>query len=179
MPTLSFIKPRAPRWISIVPNRSPFPTARDDNTSFLHPYASPDVIDIIDNTTSPGSIADNTPPARPPPRPSPQLKIELDLPSEPFDSDWFQARFTSTPPPPHQSYNGQAAGSRIAAGEGRTLVPAKRSEPPQSVPAEVPTDDDDDDFDLSTSEDDVLGRLRAMDVSVEDVDKGFLLLTVS
>lgn len=170
MPSLSFIKPKAPKWKSRVSNRTPFSTGRFDNISSPHPYAAPDIIDIHDTSASFGSVVEEPAapapaPARPSLQASPHIKIDLDLSSEPFDSDWFQTRFTSnSSPSPRQQQNGHREESRVGIQESRALGVMERWEP-QGVPTEVPTDEDDD-IDLSTSEDDVLDHLKAMDVSV-------------
>jgi hypothetical protein len=165
MPTLSFIhKPKAPRWKSIVSSRNPFPLSRVDNTPREppHPYASPDIIQIHNSSVSFDSVDEGTAQPKPEVHTSPNIRIELDIPSETFDPDWFQTIAS----PLNLLSNGQAEGSRIAANNLRPHGLTPRREP-QSVPIEVHTDDEDDDVDLSTSEDDVLDHLKAMDVSVE------------
>ncbi|KAF9450802.1 hypothetical protein P691DRAFT_433425 [Macrolepiota fuliginosa MF-IS2] len=166
MPSLSFIKPKAHKWKAMVSNRTPFPVGRFDSISSPHPYASPDIIDVQDNSISSESIAELPAPPGPSIPQSPNLKIDVDLSYEPFDSDWFQTRFTSVSSPSlGQQHNGnRGEATRAVIQEGRSMGLAERWEP-QGVPTEVPTDDDDD-IDLSTSEDDVLNHLQTMDVSV-------------
>ncbi|KXN89781.1 hypothetical protein AN958_05321 [Leucoagaricus sp. SymC.cos] len=170
---ISFIRPKAPKWIPIVHNRTPFSSGRVENPAGSpHPYASPDIIDIHDTTATPtsfDSVAEPTLQTKSSVSTvTPNLKIELDLSSDPFDEDWFQTRFTLPSSPRHLSACPQRAeGSRVAASEARGVSPARRWETPRSVPAEVQTDNDDDDIDLSTSEDDVLDHLKAMDVSID------------
>lgn len=168
MPSLSFIKPKAPKWKAIVSHRTPFPAGRFDNPNSPHPYASPDIIDIHDNTASSDSVPAPEPPPKPtiPRQPSPHIQIDIDLSSEPFDSDWFQTQFTASPSPLQQQQIVQGVdGNQVAVGGSPALGVTERWEP-RGVPNEGPTDDDDDDIDISTSEDDVLDHLRAMDVSV-------------
>lgn len=184
MPSLSFIRPKAPKWKSIVSNRTPFPSSRFDNlnTSSPHPYASPDILDINDRTSSLGPTP--TPPSKSPsprhPTPSPPspppaasstslapptrpVQIDIDLSSEPFDSDWFQTRFIDCPTSPREKGKG-TVNNRIPGGRNSTVGFADIQRAAiNKAPAAV---DEEDDIDITTSEDDVLDDLKAMDVGV-------------
>ncbi|EKM78473.1 hypothetical protein AGABI1DRAFT_92761 [Agaricus bisporus var. burnettii JB137-S8] len=183
MPSLSFVRPKAPKWKSIVSNRTPFPSSRFDNlnTSSPHPYASPDILDINDKTSSLGPT--RTPPSKSPsprhPTPSPPspppaasstslapptrpVQIDIDLSSEPFDSDWFQTRFIDCPTSPREKGKG-TVNNRIPGGRNSTVGFADIQRAAiNKAPAAV---DEEDDIDITTSEDDVLDDLKAMDAS--------------
>lgn len=172
MPALpSFIRPKPAKWKSIVSNRTPFPT-RFDNISSPHPYAAPEILDIHDNTGSFGVVtAPPPPPVKPSIQDSPQITLDLNvnLSSGDFDSDWIENQFATTTPVSHYQPDRQGGErNRIAVYEGRAFAPTSTLRwEPRGVPTEVPIDDDDDDIDLSTSEDDVVKSLEAMDVSVD------------
>lgn len=172
MPVLpSFIKPKPAKWKSIVSNRTPFPTRLDNNSS-AHPYAAPDILDIHDGSASFGSVTAPPVPTKSPIQDSPQITLDLNvnLSTGDFDSDWIENQF---PAASVLHYPLERRGDRVTAYETRPFPPTSTPRwEPRGVPMEVPIDDDDD-IDLSTSEDDVVKSLEAMDVSVDVRDLMF------
>lgn len=181
MPSLSFMKPKTTRWKAIVSNRSPFPPSRGDNLNIAspHPYASPDILNINDGISSQRSTPE-PPPKSPAPRhlappgsrplpatsstlPAPPVQIDVDISSEPFDSDWFQTHVTESPSSPWFKDKGKVC-NRVAVGKTRAVEVARAS--PLAINRPPIVVDEDDDVEMSSSEDDVLGDLKAMDVGV-------------
>jgi hypothetical protein len=183
MPSLSFIKPKTNKWRAIVSNRTPFPPSRGDNlnTCSSHPYASPDILDINDSLSSARSTPE-PPPKSPNPRhltppvtrphpaapstslaPTPPVQIDIDLSSEPIDSDWFQTHVTESPSPSWFGDKGKVS-NRVAVRRNRIVEVAKA--PYAAINRAAIVIDEDDDIEISSSGDDVLDDLKAMDVGI-------------